>query len=290
MDITLVDVTARDGLQDASGYVPTDAKKSLIAGLHEAGYKKIEVTSFVHPRWVPMFPDAEEVLEFSRNFMDLEGICLVPNFRGLDRVMAAGGANVITVVCSASEAHNQANLNRTRANTLEELASLVAAAHRAGTSVRGALSTTFDCPFSGPVPVADVLYVLQAYLDMGIDVVAIADTIGTATPDAVREKLTYINGLRGTTPLSFHIHDRNGQGLSNVAVALELGISEFESALGGLGGCPYAPGAPGNLNSEVLIPFLERQGISVGVDLEALQHVREEILSIVALDLKPPSR
>lgn len=289
--VTLVDVTARDGLQDAAGFVPTAAKQNLLQGIRRAGFRQAEATSFVHPRWVPMLPDAEAVMRYVATLSHVEWIALVPNRRGWERALAVGGMQAITVVCSASELHNQANLNHSREDTLAEVEAVIVAAHVHGLRIRGAISTAFDCPFAGEVPVADVLWVVERYLAMGVDVLSVADTLGTAHPQAIRQKVAAINAVRDKVPLSLHLHDRQGWALANVTMALELGLRQFESALGGLGGCPYAPGAAGNLDAERLVPFLEAQGFVTGIDLQALAEVRQTILETVAKGLTAsPSR
>lgn len=286
--VTLLDVTPRDGLQDAPAFVPLSEKQALLQGLAAAGIRKSEATSFVHPRWVPMLPDAEEVMQFARGIPHVQWIALVPNLRGLERALAIGGASAITVVCSASEAHNQANLNRTREQTLHELERVVDVAHQSGVAVRGALSTTFDCPFSGTVTVDEVAWVAERMLAIGVDEISVADTMGTADPQAVCDKLSAINQIRGQVPVSLHLHDRHGQALDNVQMALELGVRQFEAALGGLGGCPYAPGAAGNVDAERLIPFLEERGWSTGIDVAKLAAVRQRLVKVLSQGLPAP--
>lgn len=287
--VTIIDVTARDGLQDASAFVPIEAKRELLQGIRDAGILTAEAASFVHPRWVPMLPDAEEVMAFAKTLPEVEWIALVPNLRGMERAVAGGGMGAVTVVCSASEEHNRANLNRSRQETLDDLSRVVALAHRHGIRVRGAVSTSFDCPFVGKVPLADVLWVTESYLAMGVDEISVADTIGTANPRMVTERISAINAVRGTVPVSLHLHDRFSWGLANVAVALEQEVRRLECALGGLGGCPFAPGAAGNLDAERLIPFLTAQGIETGVDLDRLGQVRRDLLEVIAKGQAAPA-
>lgn len=278
--ITIVDVTPRDGLQDASGYVPVEDKVALIEGLVAAGVRVVEVASFVHPKWIPLLADADSVVP-RLSHLSIDRVSLAPNERGVVRAAAAGSTSV-TLVASASEGHNRANLNKSRAETLAELRQAVKRARDAGLRVRGAISTSFDCPFDGVVPLQNVLYMAEGYLDMGVDELSIADTIGSATPNGVEDRVKALNGIRGAVPLSLHLHDRNGQALDNVAVGLHLGVTCFESALGSLGGCPYAPGAAGNLDTEHLVQFIERQGLGTGINLEALAPVRERLLKVLA--------
>ncbi|MCL6561758.1 MAG: hydroxymethylglutaryl-CoA lyase [Firmicutes bacterium] len=287
-EITLIDVTARDGLQDAEGFVPLDAKLALLRGVAEAGFKMVEATSFVHPRWVPKLADADEVYDGVRDIPGVEWIALVPNRRGFERALAHR-VQSITVVCSASDAHNRANLNRSREETLHELGELVVEAHRHQVRVRGAISTAFDCPFSGPVALGEVMAVAEAYLEMGVDEMSLADTLGTANPKSVGQRVRALNQIRGRTPLSLHLHDRFGWALANVAMALEAGVEHLECALGGLGGCPFAPGAAANLDAERLIPFLEAMGIRTGIDLEKVREVREALWVVLEQRLPIPA-
>jgi hydroxymethylglutaryl-CoA lyase len=287
-EITLIDVTARDGLQDAEGFVPLEAKLALLRGVAEAGFTMVEATSFVHPRWVPKLADADEVYDGVRDIGGVEWIALVPNRRGLERALIHR-VQSITVVCSASDAHNRANLNRSRDETLRELAELVREAHRHQVRVRGAISTAFDCPFSGPVPLGEVMAVAEAYLAMGVDEMSLADTLGTANPKSVGQRVRALNQIRGRTPLSLHLHDRFGWALANVAMALDAGVQHLECALGGLGGCPFAPGAAANLDAERLIPFLDAMGIRTGIDLEKVRQVREALWAVLERRLPIPA-
>lgn len=288
MQVSLLDVTPRDGLQDASGFVPVAIKRQLLAGLRDAGYRRVEAASFVHPRWVPMLPDAEEVMAHAATLPDVEWIALVPNLRGFERAYQAG-ARSLTVVCSASESHNRANLNRGRTDTLAELREVVVATHSRGTRVRGAVSTAFRCSFEGRVAVQDAVWVAEAYLDMGIDELSIADTVGSASADEVEETLKAIVSITGSTPISLHFHDRDGHALANVAVALDLGVTRFECGIGGLGGCPFAPGSGANLSVEHLASFLRANGLDTDIDLERVRQLRAMLDACIAQGLVPPA-
>lgn len=285
-DVQIVDVTPRDGLQDAHSYVPVADKVALVEGLIEAGLKTVEVTSYVHPKWIPLLVDGDELVPQLRHLQG-DWIALVPNERGLERAIAAG-IGTITLVASASESHNRANLNRSRKDTIEILSRVSERAHAAGLKVRGAVATAFTCPFEGEVPLQDVMWMAQSYLQMGVDHIGVADTLGTATPKAVKGRLQSLNSVRGQVPLSLHLHDRFGWALANVTMAYEHGVREFESALGSLGGCPYAPGAAGNLDTEKLLEFFAAQGISTGVNGEHLTGVRERLFQVLNHNLQPP--
>lgn len=279
MGVLITDVTPRDGLQDAVGHVPLDDKVALVRGLVAAGIRTVEATAFVHPKWVPMLTDGDALLPRLRD-LGATLVALVPNERGVQRALDAGASRV-TLVASASESHNRANLNRSRNETWEVLRSAARRAHEGGLQVRGAISTAFDCPFEGTVPVADVVSAAERYLEIGVDEIGLADTIGTATPAAVRDRVRALVGL-SSVPLALHLHDRYGWALANVAIARELGVQRFESALGGLGGCPYAPGAAGNLDTELLVAFFFAQGELPEIDRDALARARERLQAVLA--------
>lgn len=284
--VRLIDVTPRDGLQDASGYVPVQEKLALVEGLLGAGIRSIEVTAFVRPAWIPMLADADELVG-QLGTLDGDWIALVPNEKGLERA-AAAHIGTVTLVASASESHNRSNLNHSRQDTLAALTRVTARAHQFGMRVKGAISTAFTCPFEGEVPVKDMMMIAEAYLQMGVDVLGVADTMGTATPLAIKERIKELNAIRASVPLSLHLHDRFGWGLANVSMAYEYGVEEYETALGGLGGCPYAPGAAGNLSTEKLVQFFTAQGINLPVELEALAQVRDHLFSVINQRMPSP--
>jgi len=284
--VRIIDVTPRDGLQDATGYVPVPDKVQLIQGLFGAGVQAIEVTAFVSPRWSPFIADGEEVLGQLRDHRG-EWIALVPNVRGVQRAIRAG-VDAVTLVVSASESHNRANLNRSRDETLNLLQDAARLARQQGLRIRGAVSTAFDCPFEGRVALSAVLEVVARYLAMGVDEIILADTLGTATPRLIKERVQAMKAVAPEKTVGLHLHDRRGWGLANVAVAYEYGVQEFEAALGGLGGCPYAPGSAVNLDLERLVEFFEAQGISTGIAGDRLVEVRQRVLSVIAQGLPAP--
>lgn len=289
-DVIITDVTPRDGLQDAPGFVPLDQKAALVEGLVSAGLPRVEVTSFVNPKWIPLLADGDDLLKVLPADLRDRWVALAPNVKGVERA-ATCGVPCVMLVASASESHNRANLNRSRQDTIEGLKSAAALAKQLGITVHGAISVAFDCPFEGQVPLENVVQIAEAYGEMGVEQVNLADTIGTATPRLIKERVRAIQASIGKDiPLALHLHDRFGWGLANVAIAFDAGVRRFESALGGLGGCPYAPDAPGNLDTERLVEFFEAQGIDTGIDRERLGEVRQRILSVVARGLKPPER
>ncbi|MEV4036576.1 hydroxymethylglutaryl-CoA lyase [Streptomyces umbrinus] len=271
--VRIHEVGARDGLQNEKATVPTETKAEFVRRLADAGLTTIEATSFVHPKWVPQLADAEQLFPLVRDLGDLSGTALpvlVPNERGLDRALALG-ATRIAVFASATESFAKANLNRTVDEALAMFEPVVARAKAQDAHVRGYLSMCFGDPWEGPVPVPQVVRVCRALLDMGCDELSLGDTIGVATPGHVRALLTALNqqGIP-TSSLGVHFHDTYGQALSNTLAALQHGVTTVDASAGGLGGCPYAKSATGNLATEDLVWMLTGLGIDTGVDLDRL--------------------
>ena len=280
--ITIVDVTPCDGLQDADRLISTEQKLQLIGDLIEAGVRHIEVTSFVHPAWVPQMADADQVAANLPRHADVTYSALVPNMRGYARARAAGITEIALVV-SASESHNRANLNRSIDETLAQLTEVAAHARADGIALRGAISTSFGCPFEGTVPISAVARIARAYAEMGVQHIAPADTIGVSNPRQVYELFNYLRKeLPPSVTLTAHFHDRQGYGLANVFAAIQAGITRFDTAVGGLGGCPYAPGAPGNLATEAVVDFLEQMGFATRISLDKLTQARVRLLEALS--------
>nr|WSX51763.1 hydroxymethylglutaryl-CoA lyase [Streptomyces sp. NBC_00974] len=267
--VRIHEVGARDGLQNEKTAVPTRVKAEFVHRLAAAGLTTIEATSFVHPKWVPQLADAEELFPL---LADVEAALpvLVPNERGLDRALALG-ATRIAVFGSATETFASRNLNRTVAESLAMFEPVVARAKEQGAHVRGYLSMCFGDPWEGPVPVHQVVGVAKALLDLGCDELSLGDTIGVATPGHVQALLGELGeeGV-GADRIGVHFHDTYGQALSNTLAALQHGVSTVDASAGGLGGCPYAKSATGNLATEDLVWMLDGLGIETGVDLAAL--------------------
>ncbi|MFE3887822.1 hydroxymethylglutaryl-CoA lyase [Streptomyces lydicus] len=268
--VRIHEVGARDGLQNEQTVVPTEVKAEFIRRLAGAGLPTVEATSFVHPKWVPQLADAEQL------FPQLDGIdphrlpVLVPNERGLDRALALG-ARRIAVFGSATESFAKANLNRTVDEALAMFAPVVARAKDAKVQVRGYLSMCFGDPWEGPVPVAQTVRVCRALLDLGCDELSLGDTIGVATPGHVQTLLASLNEAGvATSRIGVHFHDTYGQALANTFAALQHGVTTVDASAGGLGGCPYAKSATGNLATEDLVWMLHGLGIETGVDLDRL--------------------
>ncbi|MEU8626658.1 hydroxymethylglutaryl-CoA lyase [Streptomyces sp. NPDC048669] len=271
--IRIHEVGARDGLQNEKTVVPTGVKAEFIRRLAVAGLSTIEATSFVHPKWVPQLADAEQLFPLLGDIGDVGDVALpvlVPNERGLDRALALG-ARRIAVFGSATETFAARNLNRTVDESLAMFEPVVARAKADKVHVRGYLSMCFGDPWEGPVPVAQVVRVARALMDLGCDELSLGDTIGVATPGHVRALLSALNesGVP-TDTIGVHFHDTYGQALSNTLAALQHGVTTVDASAGGLGGCPYAKSATGNLATEDLVWMLDGLGVETGVDLDAL--------------------
>lgn len=271
--VRIHEVGARDGLQNEKSVVPTGVKAEFIRRLAEAGLSTIEATSFVHPKWVPQLADAEQLFPLIGDIADVGDVALpvlVPNERGLDRALALG-ARRIAVFGSATETFAARNLNRTVDESLAMFEPVVARAKAAGVHVRGYLSMCFGDPWEGAVPVAQVVRVAKALMDLGCDELSLGDTIGVATPGHVTALLTALNEAGVPTgTIGVHFHDTYGQALSNTLAALQHGVTTVDASAGGLGGCPYAKSATGNLATEDLVWMLDGLGVETGVDLGAL--------------------
>jgi hydroxymethylglutaryl-CoA lyase len=281
--VAVTEVGTRDGFQSEAVFIPTADKAGVIDALIGAGVTHVEATSFVSPRAVPQLADAHEVLARVARRADAHLSALVPNPRGAERALGAGVDEMVAFV-SASETHNRANLNAPIADSLANVAE-VAAIARGRVPLRGAIACAFGCPFEGEVPVDAALRVADAYAALGIDRLTLGDTTGMATPPTVARLVQAIAGRFPQMRVALHFHNTRGIGLANVMVGLDLGIREFESSIGGLGGCPFAPGATGNVCTEDLVYLLEESGFDTGVDLEALIAVAQRVEAIIGRTL-----
>ena len=277
------EVVTRDGFQNEPHFVATDDKVVLIDALSQCGYAKIEVTSFTSPKAIPMLRDAEEVMGRIQRVPGVEYTVLVPNLRGAERAMASR-ADELNLVMSTSETHNLANLRMTCAQSFAALADVVK--HVDGrTPINVSLSTCFGCPMEGEVPLAVVQYYAQGFADLGVRGLTICDTTGMAHPAQVNRMVALLQLQLPHTQLTLHFHNTRGMGLANVLAAVEAGITRFDGSLGGLGGCPYAPGASGNICSEDAIHMLDAMGYDTGIDLDSLLHVARDLPNIVDHDV-----
>ena len=280
-DVRIYEVGPRDGLQNESTPIPTDAKLRFIDLLADAGLREIEATSFVSPKAIPQLADADELMARLDRRPGVRYPVLVPNARGMDRAEGAA-ADAICVFTAASEAFTRANINMTITESIDAFRPVIDRAREHGWWTRGYVSTAFGCPYQGEVGEAAVVAVAQQLLELGVDELSIGDTIGVAAPADVRRVMGALDtaGI-GADRLAMHFHDTRGTALANVVTALELGLRTFDASTGGTGGCPYAPGAAGNLATEDLVYLLEREGLEHGVDLDALlvaaRHVSETL-------------
>ena len=278
IDVMVSEVGPRDGLQSLSGVMPLAAKQAWIAAEAAAGVREIEVGSFVPARVLPQLADTGEVVVWARTIPGLSVAALVPNLRGAEAAIAAG-AHKITIPLSASETHSLRNVRRTQAQMLEEIRGIVALIRALPEERRprfeGGLSTAFGCTLEGVVPADRVVRLAVDLMEAGCDEVGLSDTTGYANPAQVRELVRRVRAAVGEHALSgLHLHNTRGLGLANVVAGLEVGIRTFDSSLGGLGGCPFAPGASGNIVTEDLVFMLEAMGLRTGIDLPRLLEVR----------------
>jgi hydroxymethylglutaryl-CoA lyase len=277
------DVVTRDGFQIEPNFIPTDDKIALIDALSQCGYAKIEATSFTSPKAIPMLRDAEEVMGRITRVPGVEYTVLVPNLRGAERAMESR-ADELNLVMSTSETHNLANLRMTRADSLAALTEVIQ--HVDGrTPINVSLSTCFGCPMEGDVPLAVVQHYAQRFAELGVRGLTICDTTGMAHPAQVSRMVAILLTQLPDTQLTLHFHNTRGMGLANVLAAVEGGITRFDGSLGGLGGCPYAPGASGNICSEDAIHMLDAMGYDTGIDLDKLLNVARHLPEIVGHDV-----
>ena len=267
--VTIVEVGPRDGLQNEKGMVATADKIRYIDLLSAAGFPAVEATSFVSPRAIPQLADAAEVMAGIQRHEGTRYPVLVPNAKGLERALAAG-VREVAVFTAASETFARHNINSTIAESIERFRPVVEMARANGVRVRGYISTAFGCPYEGAVPPAAVARVADDLLALGVDDLSLGDTIGVATPNQVAELVPLMAERVSLERLGLHFHDTRGTALANVLAALELGVTTFDSSSGGFGGCPYAPGASGNLSTEDLLYMLYGMGIQTGVDLDVV--------------------
>ena len=269
-DVLIYEVGPRDGLQNEPDSVPTEAKRELILRLANAGLRRIEITSFVSPKWIPQLADAEALAGALPLPPGVVYSALVPNERGYDRFRECGGAQVAAVFLSASESHNRKNLNCDIATQLERIRPVAERARADDVGLRAYVSTVLGCPYEGKVAVEAVVRLTRQLLDLGATEVSLGDTIGVGVPDGVRQLVRALAPVVPLEHVALHLHDTYGRALANVQAGYEEGVRVFDASVGGLGGCPYAPGASGNVATEDVVDLFERSGVSTGVDLDAL--------------------
>ncbi|MGZ5440941.1 MAG: hydroxymethylglutaryl-CoA lyase [Thermoanaerobaculia bacterium] len=283
----IVEVGPRDGLQNEKVTIPTQAKIDYITALSDAGLRVIEAGAFVSPKWVPQMADTAEVYRDIPKDPGVEYPVLVPNMRGLERAIDAG-VKSIAIFTASSDTFNQRNINMSIDESFENYAPVAMRAHEEGLRVRGYVSTAFGCPYEGDAPPEKVLEVCARLLDLGCYEVSVGDTIGVGTPMQVQGVIGMLLQVIPASKLAMHFHDTRGTALANTLAALEMGIATFDASSGGLGGCPYAPGASGNLATEDLVYMLDRMGIDTGVELNRL--VQASMIIAPYLDHPLPGR
>jgi hydroxymethylglutaryl-CoA lyase len=278
--VTICEVGTRDGFQIEPDFIPTEQKVEVVNRLTEAGVPRIEVTSFVHPKAVPQLRDAEAVMATIRRRPGTRYAALVPNDKGAARAVDAG-VDAIHTVLSASESHNLANVNMTIAESIEKLRAVAQIAGRAGVPMQCGISTSFGCPFEGDVPVDHLERVVARLVDLGARGIGLADTTGMANP---RQVATVVERLMPRFPgieWTLHTHDTRAMAIPNILAAMQLGVTNFDASIGGLGGCPFAPGASGNVCTEDLVHCLHAMGVATGIDLDRLVAVSRRVEQIV---------
>ncbi|WP_106477914.1 hydroxymethylglutaryl-CoA lyase [Phytohalomonas tamaricis] len=278
--IFINEVAPRDGLQIEARFVPTPDKIALIDALSRTGVAKIEATSFTSPKAIPNLADAGDVMAGITRHEDVDYVALVPNERGAERALAAG-VDELNLVLSASDSHGLANLRMTPWQSLARFEHMIALARGSNVSINASISTTFGCPFEGDVPASRILEIVRALAALGVDGITLCDTTGMANPQQVSALCKDVIKRHPELLLTLHVHDTRGMGLANALAAWQAGIIRFDAALGGLGGCPFAPGASGNVCSEDLVHMFETMGLDTGVDLDALLAVAETLPALV---------
>lgn len=267
--VKIVEVGMRDGLQNEKEFIPTQEKVRLINMLSQTGLKHIEITSFVSPKWIPQLSDSLDVATSVQQREEVTFTALVPNLRGLDTAKIAG-LKEIAFFLSASESHSLKNINKSVAEALEVGGEVIKSALVSGIRVRVYLSTVFGCPFDGPTDLRNVLEICRALLDYGAYEVSISDTTGVANPRQVVEVVNFLAENIDINKIAVHFHDTRGSGLANALAALQSGVTTFDSSFGGLGGCPFAPGASGNIATEDLVYMFHSMGVETGIALDKL--------------------
>jgi hydroxymethylglutaryl-CoA lyase len=267
-EVTIIEVGPRDGLQNDKSLVPTDVKIQFIQALKAAGTREMELTSFVSPKWVPQMQDALEIVhaiqDSSRN------IVLTPNKKGVDRALESN-CQAVAVFVGVSNTFNQKNINKTTTESLEELKPIIFELKDKNIFVRACISTSFYCPYEGKIQVDDVIKLCSSFVDFGVDELSVADTIGMANPRESLELFSKLKELFPNTLITAHFHDTRGMAIANVFAALQAGVDRFDTSAGGLGGCPFAKGATGNVATEDVVFMLHQMGIETGIELDQLK-------------------
>ena len=282
--ITICEVGTRDGFQIEPEFIPTDIKIEVVNRLSEAGLQCIEVTSFVHPKAVPQLRDAEEVMARITRRPGTVYAALIPNEKGAVRALEAGVDKLHTVL-SASESHNLANVNMPVAESLAKLAAVARVAQEAGVPLQGGISTSFGCPFEGEVPISQLEFIVGHLVELGFIGIGLADTTGMANPAQVKRTLEYLLPRFPDVEWTLHTHNTRAMAMPNILAAMDCGVTHFDSSIGGLGGCPFAPGATGNVCTEDLVHCLHAMGYATGIDLDRLVDTARRVEAVIGRTL-----
>ena len=282
--IYLQEVVTRDGFQAESASIPTEEKIKLINRLSLAGYAKVEVTSFTSPKAIPMLADAEAVMKTINRVPGVEYTALIPNLRGAERALSVG-VDEFNLVMSVSEAHNQANLKMSREDSFKGLSTVIDLAHQNKTAVNISLSTSFGCPMSGMTSLVDLMHWMDRFAAAGVRGITICDTTGMANPAQVQAVCEAAQKKYPNLQWTLHFHNTRGMGLANALAAVNTGIDRFDSSLGGLGGCPYAPGATGNICTEELVHMLDLMGFNTNMQIDALLECSRDLQTLIGRTL-----
>ena len=285
-NVTLFEVGPRDGLQNEREFIPTEKKIELVNRLSASGCRKVEATSFAHPKWVPQLKDAKEVFAGIDKIDGVTYSAFVPNLKGLDSAAAAGLREVVTII-SASESHNKNNINETIAESLDKLATMSKVAEQHRIKLRAYIGTSFGCPIEGTVPPEKVADLASRMEQCGAYEISLGDTTGMAGPRNARTVCELVGERLTTASLAAHFHQCDGIEFANVLAAMETGITVLDASVGGLGGCPYAPGATGNIATETLVEMFDRMGIATGIDLATIKECGQFAQSLASQPAPP---
>ena len=278
--VIITEVCPRDGFQSIHEWIPTETKVNIINQLMNCGYQQIEVTSFVHPKAIPQLKDADEVLTKINRSKQVKLRALVPNLRGLERAIAVG-VDKAKLMLSASDSHSLSNANCTTEEALQRFEPLIARAQESAIDISGSISVAFGCPYEGEVPVERLVMICTRYRAFGIQEISLADTTGMANPMKIKRNVRELKKRFPDVTFSLHLHNTRGMAFANAVAGWEEGIRHFDSSTGGLGGCPYAPGASGNIASEDLIHGFEEMGIPTNISLDEVLHVAQHMKQIL---------
>jgi hydroxymethylglutaryl-CoA lyase len=279
-NITIVEVGTRDGFQNEKQFIPTDKKIEIVNALSETGLKNIQVTAFVHPKAIPQLADADEVLSKIERFPGISYRVLAPNLKGVQRAIPLK-PDKINLMMSVTESHSLSNANRSIGESFKDFKRIVPEIQNAGISVIGGMACALGCPFEGRVPVQQLEGIVDQYIAIGVKNIGIADTMGVANPQLVYDVVSHLKKKYPEIHWNMHFHNNRDLALANTLAAIEAGVTEFDTAIGGLGGCPYAPNAAGNISTEDMVNMMDEMGIDTGIDLDALLTVAEMIKKAV---------